>query len=66
MKYGVSAAGCPSIFRQRKAPKLVDLLDIVILENCALLDYYSACGGNFFPTFRNNLIGPIFRYEDDH
>jgi hypothetical protein len=24
-------------------------------ENCALLGYYTASGGNFFLTFRNNL-----------
>jgi hypothetical protein len=58
MKHGVSAAGSPSIFKERKTPKLVDLLDRAILENCALLGYYAACGGNFFPTFRNNLSVP--------
>jgi hypothetical protein len=24
-------------------------------ENCALLGYYAPCGGNFLPTFRDNL-----------
>jgi len=27
-------------------------------ENCALLDYYAASIGNFFPTFRYNLSVP--------
>jgi len=27
-------------------------------ENCALLDYYAACSGNFLPTFRDNLSVP--------
>jgi hypothetical protein len=27
-------------------------------ENCALLGCYAACGGNFLPTFRDNLSVP--------
>jgi len=26
-----------------------------VAENCALLGYYAASGGNFLPTFRDNL-----------
>ena len=31
-----------------------------VAENCALLGYYAASSGNFLPTFRDNLWGPIF------
>jgi len=27
-------------------------------ENCALLGYYAASGGNFLPTFWDNLSAP--------
>jgi hypothetical protein len=30
-------------------------------ENCALLEHYAESRGNFLPTFRYNLSGPIFR-----
>jgi predicted P-loop ATPase len=30
-------------------------------EYCALLGCYAACRGNFLPTFRDNLSGPIFK-----
>jgi len=30
-------------------------------EKCPLLDYYAASSGNFLPTFRDNLSGPILR-----
>jgi hypothetical protein len=33
-------------------------------ENCAVLDYYAASSGNFLPTFRDNLSGPIFRDQE--
>ena len=33
-------------------------------ESCALLGIYAACGGNFLPTFRDNLSGPIFKGQE--
>jgi hypothetical protein len=33
-------------------------------ENCALLDYYAACSGNSFTTFRDNRSGHIFKSPD--
>ena len=33
-------------------------------QNCALLGCYAACGGNFLPTFRDNLSGPILRVQE--
>jgi hypothetical protein len=31
------------------------MLDTLTLENCSLLDYYTASSFNFLPTFRDNL-----------
>jgi hypothetical protein len=33
-------------------------------KNCALLGYYAAKSGNFLPTFRDNLSGPVFKGHD--
>ena len=30
-------------------------------ENCAILGYYEVSSGNFVPTFRDDISGPIFR-----
>ena len=30
-------------------------------QNCALVGYYTASNGNFLPTWRDNLSGPILR-----
>jgi len=30
-------------------------------ESCALLGCYAANSGNSLPTFRDNIIGPIFK-----
>ena len=31
---------------------------------CVLLGYYAASYGNFLPTFRDNVIGPIFKGQE--
>jgi len=36
----------------------------VSVENCALLAYYTASGGNFLPTFRDNLSVPYSRFKN--
>ena len=33
-------------------------------ENCPLLGYYTASGGNFLPTFRDNLLVPSSRLKN--
>jgi len=33
-------------------------------DSCALLGYYAAGSGNFLPTFRDNLLGPILRVQE--
>jgi hypothetical protein len=33
-------------------------------ENCALLGHYTASSGNFLPTFRDYLLGLVFRDQD--
>jgi hypothetical protein len=33
-------------------------------ENCALLGCHAASSGNFLPTFRDKLIGPIWRGQE--
>jgi len=30
-------------------------------KNCAILGYYAASSGNFLPTFRDDILGPIFK-----
>ena len=35
-----------------------------ILENCSLLGYYTASGGNFLPTFRDNLSVPSSEFNN--
>jgi len=35
----------------------------IIKENCALLGYYAARVGNFFPTFQDSLSVPASRVE---
>jgi hypothetical protein len=37
-----------------------------VAENCALLGYYGAGGGNFLPTFRDNLSVPASRVTNLH
>jgi hypothetical protein len=33
----------------------------IVDDNCALLNYYATSGGNFLPTFRDNLSVPSSR-----
>jgi hypothetical protein len=49
--------------KERRSLSSCDLITsaIIVDGNCALLGYYAARFGNFLPTFRDNLSGPIFR-----
>jgi hypothetical protein len=35
-----------------------------VAENCALLGRYAASGGNFLPTFRDNLSVPSYGFKN--
>ena len=37
---------------------------MISLEICASLGYYAAWSGNYVPTFRDKLSGPIFEGQD--
>jgi hypothetical protein len=39
-------------------------LVVVIHYICTLMAYYAACSGNSLPTFRYNLLGPIFKSQE--
>jgi hypothetical protein len=53
-----------SILSQVSLNQILNRLNIKYhVEVCALLEYYTACGGNSLPMFRDNLLVPSSRFK---
>ena len=51
-------------YDKRNSPWMISGFSSEVAENCTLVGYYAASGGNFVQRFRDNLWGLILMVTD--